>query len=157
MAFPSVHDSRLAIAIPVDALLGFQRRGILSRSSASIASCPSADFGRTALALDPRPRCASTQMIGLGRYGVRRICQCVDQGEIMRKLRKLVVSLLSLASLAAVGCEASKSSNPLSPSVAGPIAGVSIAAPQPVSPSSNTEIAIGDQPVTLTVKNATTT
>jgi hypothetical protein len=138
----------------MDALLEFQRRVILSRSSASIAFCPSADFGRTALALDPRPRCASTQMIGLGRYGVGRICQCVDQGEIMRKL---VVSLLSLASLAAVGCEASKSSNPLSPSVAGPIAGVSIAAPQPVSPSSNTEIAIGDQPVTLTVKNATTT
>jgi hypothetical protein len=40
--------------------------------------------------------------------------------------------------------------------VAGPIAGVTITAPQPVSPSANAEIAINQQPVTLTVKNAGT-
>ena len=71
-------------------------------------------------------------------------------------MRQMVVSILCLASLVAAGCEAKKSSNPLSPTVAGPIAGVNIAAPQPVFPSSNTEIAMGDQPVTLKVRNATT-
>ena len=71
-------------------------------------------------------------------------------------MRKSLLPLLVLAAGLGAACEASKSSNPLSPSVAGPIAGVNITAPQPVSPASNSEIAITDQPVTLTVRNATT-
>ena len=43
------------------------------------------------------------------------------------------VVLLSLA-LAASACETSKSANPLSPSVAGPIPGVEISAPKPLEP-----------------------
>src|SRR5258708_6888822 len=67
-----------------------------------------------------------------------------------------LLSAAALGAFLAAGCEASKSSNPLSPSVAGPIAGVNITAPQPVSPSANAEIAIDQQPVTLTVKNSGT-
>jgi hypothetical protein len=66
----------------------------------------------------------------------------------------LSVSLLGLAVLA--GCDVSKSSNPLSPTVAGPIAGVTISPPSVVTPSANAQISISDQPITLTVKNATT-
>jgi hypothetical protein len=59
-----------------------------------------------------------------------------------------------LAALA--GCDASKSSNPTSPSVAGPIAGVNITAPAVVAPLQGTTIASSDQPITLTVQNSTT-
>jgi hypothetical protein len=56
-----------------------------------------------------------------------------------------------------VGCvEARKSRNPLSPAVAGPIAGVTIAAPGPLEPANGAEITAG-QPVTLRFQNATTT
>ena len=71
-------------------------------------------------------------------------------------MRTSLLPLLILGAGLGAPCEASKSSNPLSPSVAGPIAGVNITAPQPVSPASNSEIAITDQPVTLTVRNAST-
>jgi len=54
------------------------------------------------------------------------------------------------------GCEASKSSNPLSPTVQGPIPGVNITAPQAVQPSGGQKIAVDQQPITLTVQNATT-
>lgn len=53
------------------------------------------------------------------------------------------------------GCEASKSANPTSPSVAGPIAGVNITTPEPVAPK-GTAIPAKDQPVTLVVQNAST-
>ncbi len=67
--------------------------------------------------------------------------------------------LRSLALLTAVvsgGCEVSKSSNPLSPTVAGPIPGVSITAPTPVEPATGQKIEADKQPITLTVQNATT-
>jgi hypothetical protein len=53
-------------------------------------------------------------------------------------------------------CESKKSSNPLSPSIAGPIAGVLIQAPKPVAPAASSQIATDQQPLTLTVENATT-
>lgn len=53
-------------------------------------------------------------------------------------------------------CQQVKSSNPLSPTIAGPIAGVVISAPQAAAPAANAQIAIGQQPVTLTIQNATT-
>lgn len=67
----------------------------------------------------------------------------------------LFISLASVVLLG--GCETSKSSNPLTPTVAGPIAGVTISAPGVMAPSANQQIAIDQQPITLTVKNATTT
>lgn len=62
-----------------------------------------------------------------------------------------VVPVLALA-----GCERSKSANPLSPSIAGPIAGVSIDAPKPLAPAMASQIAVDKQPITLTVENAVT-
>jgi hypothetical protein len=72
----------------------------------------------------------------------------------MRKSLMLAIGVSVVCSLTA--CETSKSSNPLSPSVAGPIKGVNITAPQAVSPTQGARIATGDQPITLTVRNAQT-
>jgi len=57
---------------------------------------------------------------------------------------------------ALTGCDVAKSSNPLSPAVAGPIPGVNITAPTTVTPAPGAHIAPDAQPVTLTVQNATT-
>jgi hypothetical protein len=51
-------------------------------------------------------------------------------------------------------CEASKSSSPLSPSVAGPIPGVEISAPKMLEPTPGTKISVEKQPVTLLIENA---
>lgn len=67
------------------------------------------------------------------------------------------ISRLAAAAVAAAliaGCEASKSSNPLSPTIAGPIAGVSIEAPVPVSPANGAEV-VNTEPVRLVFNNAT--
>jgi hypothetical protein len=55
------------------------------------------------------------------------------------------------------GCEASKSSNPTAPTVAGPIAGVTIAAPALLEPAQGFKFKESEQPIRLTVGNATTT
>ena len=55
------------------------------------------------------------------------------------------------------GCEAKKSETPLSPSVAGPIAGVSITAPKLVEPAQGFKYKESQQPIKLIVENATTT
>jgi hypothetical protein len=60
------------------------------------------------------------------------------------------------AVLATAACETSKSSNPLSASVAGPIPGINITAPVVMTPTSGTKIAVDKQPITLTVNNAST-
>jgi hypothetical protein len=57
--------------------------------------------------------------------------------------------------IALAGCEAQKSSNPLSPSVAGPIAGVDITAPQPIEPGQGVKYKESQQPIKLIVGNAT--
>ena len=59
--------------------------------------------------------------------------------------------------LVATGCEQAKSANPLSPTVAGPIAGVTISAPTPVEPSTGTAITPSADGVTFVVQNPTTT
>ena len=64
--------------------------------------------------------------------------------------------VLAGAAIAMGACETTKSSNPLTPTVAGPIPGVNITAPGVMAPSSGTKIAVDKQPVTLTVTNATT-
>lgn len=63
----------------------------------------------------------------------------------------IVVLVLTLA---AAGCEIRKSSTPLSPSLAGPIAGVEITTPQPVQPKANDRIRDSEQPITLAFTNA---
>ncbi len=71
--------------------------------------------------------------------------------------RKFVRALTGgLAALSLAGCNVSKTSNPLSPSVAGPIPGVNITAPKPLEPSVGSEIPVDTQPLTLVVENAAT-
>ena len=71
-------------------------------------------------------------------------------------MRNSLVFLAVISVFGLVGCQTSKSSNPLSPTVAGPIPGVAITAPGVMTPSANAQIAIDQQPITLTVKNAST-
>lgn len=71
----------------------------------------------------------------------------------MKRLR-LTCCLPLLVAL--VGCEATKSTNPLSPSVAGPIPGIDISAPKTLEPVS-VKIAVAQQPVTLLIENASST
>src|SRR5476649_963033 len=58
------------------------------------------------------------------------------------------------AALSLTACEASKSSSPLSASVAGPIPGVNISAPKMLEPIAGSKISIEKQPVTLLIENA---
>ena len=65
--------------------------------------------------------------------------------------------LLTGAALLALGaCETSKSANPLSPSVAGPIPGVNITAPRLLQPGSGANVDATAQPITLVIENAST-
>src|SRR5206468_8947649 len=64
--------------------------------------------------------------------------------------------LCTIAIVAATGCAAEKSSNPLTPTVAGPIPGVDISAPKVLTPAA-TKIPVDQQPVTLLAENAYTT
>jgi hypothetical protein len=70
--------------------------------------------------------------------------------------RKLpfLVGIVGLLGFAA--CETSKSSNPLSPSIAGPIPGVTITAPKTLEPGNGWEVDASKQPITLLVENAST-
>ena len=58
------------------------------------------------------------------------------------------------AALSLTACEASKSSTPLSPTVAGPIPGIEISVPKMLEPTPGTKISIEKQPVTLLIENA---
>jgi hypothetical protein len=60
------------------------------------------------------------------------------------------------AAVASTACETTKSSNPLSPTVAGPIPGVNITAPKVLEPAIGAKIPVDQQPLTLTVENAST-
>jgi hypothetical protein len=53
------------------------------------------------------------------------------------------------------GCQAKKSSNPLSPSVAGPIAGVNITPPRLLEPAQGFKYKESQQPIKLVIENAT--
>jgi hypothetical protein len=71
----------------------------------------------------------------------------------MRPAAALPVALL----LALAACQAQKSSNPLSPSVAGPIAGVDITAPKLLEPAQGFRFKESQQPIRLLIENATST
>jgi len=62
----------------------------------------------------------------------------------------------SLLLAAAAGCGVEKSENPLSPSVAGPIAGVEISSPRALEPAQSARIKNSQQPIRLRVANAST-
>jgi hypothetical protein len=67
----------------------------------------------------------------------------------------LPARVLLLSALAAtVACEQAKSSNPLSPDVAGPIPGVSITAPKPLEPAVGAQVVSTGSPQTLLIENA---
>src|SRR5215204_5145810 len=75
----------------------------------------------------------------------------------MNRFVSSITTLLVVTVLAGMtgGCEAKKSSNPLSPSVAGPIAGVDITAPQLLEPAQGVKYKESQQPIKLIVANAT--
>jgi hypothetical protein len=64
--------------------------------------------------------------------------------------------LVACIALAVAGCEANKSKNPLSPNVAGPIAGVVITTPKGLEPASGARVVADQQPLTLLIENPTT-
>ena len=72
-----------------------------------------------------------------------------------RQLRPTAV-LPAAFLLALAGCEASKSSNPLSPAVAGPIAGVNITQPKLLEPTQGFKFKESQQPIKLLIENAST-
>ena len=73
----------------------------------------------------------------------------------MSKRAACLSGVLAVAVYAAGCVGASKSADPLSPTVAGPIPGVGISAPGLMQPV-NSHIAVDQQPVTLTITNSTT-
>ena len=70
---------------------------------------------------------------------------------LFMKQRSLTVLAVAAAVVSMGACETSKTSTPLSPSVAGPIPGVVISAPKILEPASGTRIAADKQPVTLLI------
>jgi hypothetical protein len=69
--------------------------------------------------------------------------------------RSLAACGLLLLSLGA--CQTSKSSNPTAPTVAGPIAGVSISAPVLLEPAQGFKFKENEQPIRLVIQNASST
>jgi len=69
------------------------------------------------------------------------------------------LSLICFAPLLFVlaGCEATKSSTPLSPDVAGPIPGIEISAPKPLEPLVGAKVPVDQQPLKLLIENASST
>ena len=75
----------------------------------------------------------------------------------MRKIHRVIAVAAAAAAFAAIAaCQTEKSSNPLTPTIAGPIPGVVISPPALLSPPQGTKLKESDQPVRLVVGNATT-
>jgi hypothetical protein len=76
----------------------------------------------------------------------------------MNRRKSNVRAALSAALLVALAaCEAEKSSNPLSPSVAGPIPGVEITEPKLLEPAQGFKFKENQQPIKLLIENSSTT
>src|SRR5260221_730021 len=75
---------------------------------------------------------------------------------MIRKWGSLPVTRSRSGLATEAGCVSTKSSNPLSPTVAGPIPGVNITAPSLVQPGAGARVASDQQPITLMVDNAST-
>ena len=72
----------------------------------------------------------------------------------MTKRSLLAIAFPIAAALALTGCEAKKSSNPLSPDIAGPIPGVEITQPKLLEPGQGRKYRDKDLPLTLLIENA---
>ena len=70
--------------------------------------------------------------------------------------RRFALACVAPAVLVMIGCVATKSEDPLSPTVAGPIPGVNITPPTVVQPTTGARISVEQQPVVLMVANAAT-
>ncbi|HUF47341.1 MAG TPA: hypothetical protein VMM93_05950, partial [Vicinamibacterales bacterium] len=70
--------------------------------------------------------------------------------------RTIGVPTLLAAACLLQACEQVKSETPMSPSIAGPIAGVEITPPEPVQPTPGARLRTNGPPVTLVVQNAST-
>jgi len=68
-------------------------------------------------------------------------------------MKRLSLICLTPLLFALAGCEASKSTTPLSPSVAGPIPGIEISAPKTLEPV-GAKVPVDQQPVKLLIENA---
>ena len=68
-----------------------------------------------------------------------------------RRPRRLSVAAFLL--LVAAGCEQSKTANPLSPQIAGPLANVDITVPKALEPGTGWKIEDKNQPITLLIEN----
>lgn len=68
----------------------------------------------------------------------------------VRRIPALLLGVLVLST----GCERVKSATPLSPSLAGPIAGVTISPPPPVEPAAGRQYRDSEQPLTIVFGNA---
>lgn len=74
----------------------------------------------------------------------------------MRSTRVRLIAAVAALAIAAA-CESQKSSNPLSPTVAGPIPGVEISTPKLLEPGQGWKLKANQQPITLLIENAWTT
>ena len=90
----------------------------------------------------------------LAATGREAMCFCAKVMDMSPRLRSGL--MIAMAAAMAAGCQASKSSNPLAPSVAGPIAGVTISTPNLLEPGPGWQIRPRDQPVRLMIHNADT-
>lgn len=68
--------------------------------------------------------------------------------------KPLAAAVAAALLLPSISCEVNKSKSPLSPSVAGPIAGVEITAPRVLEPSEGIRLKASQQPITLLVENS---
>jgi hypothetical protein len=72
-------------------------------------------------------------------------------------IKTLHIVALAFGLLCAVACESEKSSNPLSPSVAGPIEGVEITTARLLEPAQGFKVRESQQPIRLVIENASST
>jgi hypothetical protein len=75
---------------------------------------------------------------------------------MMRRTSMFHAALAAASLLTLVACQAKKSSNPLSPSVAGPIAGVGMSPPVLLEPQQGFKFKENQQPIKLVIENAAT-
>jgi hypothetical protein len=73
------------------------------------------------------------------------------------RTRNFQAGLTAALLIGLVACEAKKSSNPLSPSVAGPIAGVDITQPKLLEPQQGFKFRENQQPIKLLIENSSST
>ena len=73
----------------------------------------------------------------------------------MKRTNFVPAAALSVALATTLACQAEKSETPLSPSVAGPIPGVEISPPQMIEPAQGSRYKENQQPIRLSVGNAT--